>query len=581
MNFGNMLVPMLTFGAPLAAIIFFALKGGRGPEAERRAGIFLFGAMLLTAFIGIFQFETPVKMEFLLPLSTDTSGYFEPSLRMHWMRYSWIFLSAYLLLGLSLFDGASAFGGKRGSLRLLFLGGTFLFLALALLSENALLSLMFIEITIFLLHSFGMEMGGEEGELERISYFKRNSFLFLGFLAMLGLTVANLFANSSIVVLGMVLYMVAFMLSKHSFSDWRYVPLIVLQAAMAFFLLGRVIHEEMSGELWLPLSALFALATVIFSSLSFLASTTLSATFWMLFGVFGYLLFLRFSSAKPEDISWSAVETMGLLCAYATSLLFRFSRQKGKAGNTAVLFLLMLILLAIISGLVPFVNLATTHSESRDTPLKIAMLGVLTFLLTMVSAKALARSFRQKGGQEETGFAAAILPAALVICIQLAVLIRAYDGIGGLLQFPVDLLSDVAMLVRGAGLIVGGLVGLLLGANDRLAAWSSNKEKRMEDFFPRIDPVVIRWNQAAVVAPERGIDWLTLRASGLNARAAHSLQNLDRRLFAEKFPGGFLAYGASLSRLMRFLHSGNIRFYLLFGTLLTLFAGALFLLGGK
>ncbi|MGZ6468864.1 MAG: hypothetical protein ACXWQJ_16300, partial [Bdellovibrionota bacterium] len=91
----------------------------------------------------------------------------------------------------------------------------------------------------------------------------------------------------------------------------------------------------------------------------------------------------------------------------------------------------------------------------------------------------------------------------------------------------------------------------------------------------------IRWNQAAVVAPEKGMDWLALRASTLNARAANGLQEMDRKLFAEKFPGGFLAYGSSLSRLMRFMHSGNIRFYLLFGTALTLFASALFLLGGK
>ncbi|MGZ3696365.1 MAG: hypothetical protein ACXVBL_18955, partial [Bdellovibrionota bacterium] len=258
MNVGNILVPLLTFSAPLAALILFALKTGRRSDAEKRAGIVLFGAMLLTSLIGIFQFELPVKMEFLLPLSTDNSGYFEPTFLMHWLRFAWLFLSSYVLLGLVVFDGISSFSGKRGTLRFLFLSGSFLFLALAYLSENALLSLMFVEITVFLLHSFSLEMGGEEGELERISYFKRNSFLFLGLLAMLGLTAASFFANSSVVLLGVVLYILAFVLSKHNFSEWRYVPLAIVQAGMAFFLLGRVIHEEMSGELWIPLTALFA-----------------------------------------------------------------------------------------------------------------------------------------------------------------------------------------------------------------------------------------------------------------------------------------------------------------------------------
>ncbi|MGE3261304.1 MAG: hypothetical protein AB7K68_05960 [Bacteriovoracia bacterium] len=582
MNFGNIVVPLLIFCAPLAALVLFALKSDRRSDSEKRGGLILFGTMLLASLIGIFQFELPVKMEFLLPLSTDTSGYFEPSLLMYWVRYVWIFLSASVLLGLVMFDGASSFGGARGTLRFLFLSGSFLFLALAYLSENALLSLMFIEITVFLLHSFSLEMGGTEGELERISYFKRNSFLFLGLIAMLGLTAASFFTNSSVVLLGMVLYVMAFMLSKHNFSEWRYVPLALIQAGTAFFLLGRVIHEDMSGELWIPLSALFAVATALFSALSFLASTTLSASFWMLFGIFGYILFLRFSSLKPEELSWGAFEAMGLLSCYALSLLLRFARQSAQAWRTALIFLATLFLLGIISGVVPFTSVPSAHTENRETILKIAIMGILTFLLSLVAVKALVGSLRQNKEKENNfTFASAVLPASLVILIQLAALFRAYDGLSGLLQFPIDFLSDISLVVRGAALLVGGLAGMLLGANSRLSIWSANKEKKMEDLFPRIDPAVVRWNQAAVLAPEKGMDWIALRAGTINIRAASALQETDRMLFAEKFPGGFLAYGSSLSRLMRFLHSGNIRFYLFFGTVLTLFAGVLFLLGAK
>lgn len=581
MNFGNMIIPLLVFGAPLAALIVFALRGGRRSDAERRAGLILFGLMSLTSLIGLFQFELPVKMEFLLPLSTDNSGYFEPTFVMVWTRYVWLLLSSLVLTGLVLFDGDSAFGGSRGPLRFLFLSGTFLFLALAYLSENTLLTLMFVEITVFLLHSFGLEMGGEEGELERISYFKRNSFLFLGLLAMLGLTAANLFTNSSIVLLGMVLYVIAFILAKHNFSDWRYVPLTMLQAATAFFLLSRVIHEDMSGELWVPLSVLFASATVLFCALSFLATNALNASFWMIFAVLGYLLLLRFSSNKPEEAIWGSFEAMGLLASYALSLVVRFARNSRQSGQPVALLVFAVLLLAMITGVLPM-QLGGGHAESRDTLLKISVLGILAFLISLVAAKALAMAGREeKGPDARSTFAWAMLPAAIVVLIQIGALVRLHDGFSGLLDVPGEVLSDISLLVRIAALLVGSLAGYFLGTNARLLQWSSKKEKRMEDLFPRIDPVIVRWNQSAVSAPERAIEWVSERTVTMNSRATSALQEFDRRVFAEKFPGGFSSYGSSLSHLARLLHSGNVRFYLLFGTLLTMFAGALFLLGGK
>lgn len=582
MSFGNVIIPLLVFSAPLATLVWFALRGSGVSDAEKRVGVVLFAAMMLVSLVGIFQFERPVKMDFLLPLSTDTSGYFDSTLLMSWIRYAWIFVSAGALLGLVLLDGDAAVGGGKGRLRFLFLSGAFFFSSFSYLSENVLLSLMFAEIAIFLLHSFNLEMGREEAELERISYFKRNSFLFLGLLAMLGLASARVFANSSVVIMGAVLYVMAFLLSRHTFSGWRYVPLAIFQAASAFFLLSRVIYEDISPELWLPLSALFALATTIFAGLSFLSAKTLSATFWTILGLFCFLLFQRFSSIKPDDLSWGAFEAMGLLACGSLSLLHRFASPSRQAWRSTLFFLCHVLLLGIISGAIPHFNVAIAHAESRDSLMKSSVMGLLTFWVTLVAAKILVRALRQgKETDASAAFSFAILPAALVALIQLAVLLRAYDGFTGLLQFPFELFSDVSLLMRGSALLLGTLTGALLGANERLATWGANKEKRMEDLFPRIDPSVIHWNQLAAAAPERGIDWLSARAVDLNSRATSRLQDFDRKVFAEKFPGGFLAYGSSLSRLMRFLHSGNVRFYLLFGAVLTLFAGILFLLGGK
>jgi hypothetical protein len=162
MNFGNLAFPFLTLGAPVVAILFFALGTRTSPDAERRASLFLFGFSILVAFAGVFRFTTPIKMEFLLPISTESSGYFEPSIQLHWIRYAWIFFSATILSGLAIFDGGRVFASPKGTLRFLFLCASLLFVSFAYLSENFLLSLMFVEITVFLLHSFGMELGDAE-----------------------------------------------------------------------------------------------------------------------------------------------------------------------------------------------------------------------------------------------------------------------------------------------------------------------------------------------------------------------------------------------------------------------------------
>ena len=584
MNLGNMIIPFLTFGGPVAAILFFALKGKTFADSEHRAGIALFSLALFASLIGIFQFTSPVKMEFLLPLATDSSGYFEPSLQLHWLRYTWIFLSAAVLTGMAIFDGSSSFGGSRGVLRFLFLSGSLLFLSLAYLSENFLLSLMFIEITIFLLHSFSVEMGGPEGELERVSYFKRNSFIVLGLIAILAVTAANEFTTSSVVLLGVVLYVMAMMLSKHNFSDWRYVPLAIIQAGTLFFLLSRVMREDMSNELWLPLTILFAVATAIFSGLSFLASSTLSASFWMVFAVIGYLFFFRFSSVKPNELIWSGSEAAGLLCAYGMTVLFRFGQESDQAWKKVLLFLFALFLLSSITGVLPLAGLAFPHGDNHEPVVKSVTMGLLTFLLALVTAKSLVMSFRQGKPSGTNGpFLLSMMPALVATCVVLAALVRALESFAqsAFPQVMVDLFADLPTMIRGSALLAGMLTGGLLGSNMRLLNWSAQREKKMEDLFPRIDPVVIRWNQAVAEAPERGLAWLGERAEKYQARGATALQNVDRLVFAEKFPGGLLAYGAGLSRAMRFLHSGNMRFYFFFGTLATILAAALFLLGGK
>jgi hypothetical protein len=209
MDFGNMAVLGLTFLAPTAAIFFFALKGERAPGAELKGAMFLFGLGMLVAAVGVARMDLAVKTEFLWPLTLEQSGYFEFSLQPHWSRYVWILFTSAILLGFAVFDSAGTFESERKKTRLLFLAGAYFSAVVAFLCENTLLSLMFVEIAAFMLHAFGIEGGGANGELAKGSYFKRACFLCIGLVMLLGIALSREFATASVVLLGAALYVIS------------------------------------------------------------------------------------------------------------------------------------------------------------------------------------------------------------------------------------------------------------------------------------------------------------------------------------------------------------------------------------
>ena len=129
-------------------------------------------------------------------------------------------------------------------------------------------------------------------------------------------------------------------------------------------------------------------------------------------------------------------------------------------------------------------------------------------------------------------------------------------------------------------IFLGLIVGALVASNSTFVAWIRNREKKMEDLFPRIDPIVVIWNARLTSAPERGLTWLGDRSKAAIVSLAGGAQAFDRRLFSEKIGRGFSDYTSSLSLLIRFVHSGNMRAYIFIGALITLLSGFLFLLGG-
>lgn len=583
MNFWNMAVLGLVFLAPVATVFFLLMKRSGAPGVERRTTTMLFALAAIAGILGVAHYAQPTKIEFLWPLTLEQSGYFEFSLQMLWSRFVWIFYTSMILIGFIAYDGFGRVKEQRvGALSLI---GSFFFAILAFLSENTILSLMFIEISVFMLYAFGMEAGGEEGDLEKASYYKRSCFIFIGLAGMFFIALSRQLNTSSVVLMGAVLYILATVVSKYNPTRWSQFPSLFVHAGVALFLLERVLVDEPAMELTIPLAAIFAIGTVLFSAFSLLSPLVLGSAFWMMLSILGYLLYLRFSSGHPTDPFWGAYEAIGLGAAYALTTIFRFGARLELFWKRAIAFALLAIFMGIISGALPSVEIVTARIDNENSFMRVVMLGFLTFFISTVSAKSLAVSLRQKDDSKDSPntLLACMGPAFLVIAAQIGLLVRWSDLNldSSAMQELGTSLYDLRVLISGTAVGAGILAGGLLGFNMSFANWNKNRTLRMEDFFPNIDPRIMEWNLNLVALPERGIDWLSARANSAGEAGARMLDTLDQGFFGEKFFRRVSEYGTSLSLFTRFFHSGQARAYLFLGVLITLISSMVYLMEGR
>lgn len=584
MDFWNIAIPALTFLAPTVACLYFTLRTRSSSQTESNWGMATFGLVMLISIFALIRFESPVKLEALWPFSAEPSGYFEFSLQLHWTRYIWIFFTNAILFSFCAFDGRKVFQNNGRSLKFIFLAGVSLLSSLAYLSENVLLSLMFIEIVYFLLHAFSLQTAAGEGDLERVSYFKRNSFLFLALVALFASAAGGVFTMNAVVLLGLVLYIMSFIFSKHNFADWSQLQLSLIQGGALFFLLGQIVREDLSPPLWVPVSAVFAVFSAAFAGLCLMALTALSSSFWLLFSMVGYLIFLRFISGRPEDPFWGLYEALALGAIFSISTLFRFGPRADQAWKKVSAYAITALLLAIASGAIPGIDIAGARA-TLETPIKLMALGALTFLLSMVASKSLVVAFHKESGEKEDGqkYVSALLPSLCLLLLQVGAVVRVTDlyGEGPFRMGAAYLLTNPHIATMGIAVLSGLFAGLVLGSNLSFVKWIGIREKRMEDLFPSIDPVVKSWNERAFLMPERGMDWISNHITGASNRAAAFIQSSDKSLFGESFYRGFREYSNSLSHLARFFHSGSIRAYMFLGILMTFFASVWFLMEGQ
>lgn len=577
MSFWEIVIPSLILVLPLLGMGALIPWSDEIGSLEHRLSYILFSGVAISSLLGFFQFKSPVilGLETGLPLS---SREFELALMLDPSRMGWIFFSSIVLLGLTFFDGHKIYHGAGKRLRFIFLAGTAFFSALAFLSERIALSVMFIEITVFLLHGFSIRSGAEEGKLDRVSYFKRGSFVFLGLAAMLVLNALDEFNAESIVLLGIVLYMMSLVFSKHNFLDWQYLPLSLIQSGAAFFLIGRFMAPEMAPDLWLPLAVLFAISVSVFSAMSLLSMGALNSHFWLSSALVGYLLFTRFNSAEPFVGNWGIFEIVGLMCAFALSVLSRSGPYIGGWVYRTLTTVFGLILLSILCGFFPGIELP--GGDAAGGVWRLALHGILTFLVATAVIKTVVFSFKEEPSQPPNvrKILLAWAPSTLVVVLYLVL------GAGHEINFleflrerEINYFSQPAWAFSSAAMALGLATGIFLGTNMRFILWSKNRQKRMEDFVPRVDPLVIGWNRAVVAFPELAMGVLLKHCGEAFMAVAAYFSRFDRDAIGKIPFSGVANYSTSVSMLVRIFHSGNLRFYIYFGIIVSLLAAGIFL----
>jgi hypothetical protein len=341
--------------------------------------------------------------------------------------------------------------------------------------------------------------------------------------------------------------------------------------------------DEVSSELWLPLSGIFGIATVAFACLSLIAPAALGSSFWLVCTCAVYLLYLRFSSAKPGDPFWGSYEALGLGATFAISQLMRFGERLDLVWKRILAFFFLALVLLVVSGAVPTVEPSTVHFDGETSLPRIALFGLLTFLVAAVSG----RGFSSSLGKGETAtprvLVAILAPCFLVLLAEAAMLLRwnelNFDGFaaGGYATF----LADPRSLLAAAGAVGGLLCGGLLGTNKAFTAWTKKRDPRMESFFPVVDPGLIRSGERMLRGPELATDWLSARLTAETERAAGMLESADRGFLGERLFRRLSDSSVSLSEFVRLVHSGQARTYLFVGVLVTLLASAAFLWEGR
>lgn len=571
------------FALPAVSIValYYPVKSGGKLKVGHISVIFMAAVLVLTlAAAFVFPQSGGAVMALDIPVPAPE---FEISFVLSLDRIFWIISAAMTLLALLFLNGDSVFKHREPVLRYLYLLGFFNAFSLAILSEKIFPSLMFAEAALFLLHSFALLEGDLENKLERVSYFKRSAFIFLGLVLMIILYSTSLFGMGAIALSGLVLYVLSLIFSKHSYLSWDKNSDMWLLFLMSAFFVWRALTPQLATEMWVPVSMLFALFSAGCLVLSFLSLSRLRSFYWLGLGVMQFVLFLQFVSGEPWSPRWVLIDGSQAM----TFVLMGHVLMTLDGAKKDLFFWVMRIsisfLLFYVVGAIPGLVSETAKSLAAGGWHIYAPYLVLAFLASLSFIKIIVTG----GGIERGGGASkalAIGSAAAAFGILLAVnfvaarleLISAdafftfrntEESIVGLSVFPLVLL--------------GAVIAVLLCRNKNVMSYLRKREDKMEELLPRVDPALISLNRKFATSPANMIDKAVTRAVGASEAATAAVKNAESAFFESWFWTEMRKYVESASLLVRYLHAGTLTEYYLFALVVMIVAVLFFVVGYK
>lgn len=585
-EFSIILIPTLILAAPILSLLLFFIPKAREPARfEKKITISLFVFNFLISLLGMLRFQNEFRVGFVIPFSLDGSGFFDFSLYLFWSRFIWIMVTSACLIALSVYDGEKQFLGENKKLRFYFLAGVSLFSSLAYLSENILLSILFLEVTLFFFHADGLISGADEAIQERDAFFRRALFVVVGLLATFALSCFSFFEPKGIILICGLIYISALIFSRHNFTEWSSLPISTAKMAASLFLLNKIMKSDLAPSSWLFIAGAFGVVSAFFSLFSFLSNKTRESSFWLLFSCFTYLLFLRFYSGIPQANFWSAYESIGLLAAFSLSIIVRYAGFLKGPSSKAAAIVASLFLLLLISGVFPGLEEASKELERKNTVLDFVAMAIVTFLLAATVGKASIFPAKKDGASADEHFYPIWITALLLLILQICAVAFYlnlssinFDTYAEAFARPeVQLRLGALLLAITTGILSGGLIGV----NGRFRTWIERRNTSLPEFLPSLGSTTVDWSEKITMGPQRLVSWvlevLARRGSGFSS----ALEKTDYFVFATRLQGHLAEYSINLSKFVRRAHVGNARIYFLVGVALALFGSIIFIVGGK
>jgi hypothetical protein len=498
---------------------------------------------------------------------------FEVSILLSKERLIWVFAFSIIMLfqAVTFLDDYFMENTEANLRRPLLFAFFSLFAILALLAGRALLSVLFLEGALFLLHLIKTDYDRSEENLDHVSFFKRALFVVLGLVVMVALSAGKVFPDDAIFIAGFVLYLMSFLFHQHGFMSWNRGSWFAYLLFFALFIFWRLYQAEAKAPEFTLVAFIFTALSAVFAVVGAISPRRLRSFYWYCISIASLQFFTLFSSTAFERGGWAMA---ALLLVFGLLLMNGVLRGLGQAIDQGWqifgLFAVGLIHLLII-GLVPGIGWIQLQRLEGDGVAYLTAHLVCIFLLSLNLGRLLDPSVYKIKSENGPPFSIFIFRTTLFLALVLLFLQQMigveFSGIGvsaweELIQFANTkrgLLGTAALCV-----FFGMLIGAIASRNSFFSGFLKNREKSEADKAPRIDPRIGTGNAFLAEKPRHFIEiarqWLQAVGQSWSTRLQEANTAYENRVWQE-----CAGLGRSFSMLVRYMHGGSVQYYLFYG----------------